>query len=190
LLIASGCKILVYEHVLEKGFMSPMVTYEGHKDHITSLAIAPDGKTALSGSVDKTVHLWNVETGKRIAIFDEDFGGPISALAFSLDRHFIGIGSEDQRVQVRDAMEHNVLFTYQHNGAVNDLDFSYDSQFIASAGDDAVLIYGMDGNLRYPYTKHNGSVSTVKWIPPKAHLGPGQWVISSSGHEVKVWRGR
>ena len=36
---------------------------------MTSVAIAPDGRTALSGSYDKTLKLWDLATGKELRIF-------------------------------------------------------------------------------------------------------------------------
>ena len=38
----------------------------GHKNDVTSVVFSPDGKTICSGSADKTVKLWNTETGKNI----------------------------------------------------------------------------------------------------------------------------
>ena len=36
---------------------------------MTSVAIAPDGRTALSGSEDKTLKLWDLASGKELRIF-------------------------------------------------------------------------------------------------------------------------
>ncbi|WP_421831038.1 WD40 repeat domain-containing protein [Larkinella sp.] len=38
----------------------------GHTSGINDVAIAPNGKYAISGSEDKTVRLWEVETGREI----------------------------------------------------------------------------------------------------------------------------
>ncbi len=37
--------------------------FEGHMADIESVAFSPDGRRILSGSKDRTVRLWNVETG-------------------------------------------------------------------------------------------------------------------------------
>ncbi|MFI4982927.1 MAG: WD40 repeat domain-containing protein, partial [Nevskiales bacterium] len=37
----------------------PRATLEGHRDAVTCLAYAPDGKTLATGSKDGTVRLWD-----------------------------------------------------------------------------------------------------------------------------------
>ena len=38
----------------------------GHSGLVFSVAFSPDGKTVVSGSYDKNIKLWNVETGQEI----------------------------------------------------------------------------------------------------------------------------
>ena len=44
-----------------------IMTLKGHTDTIDSVAFSPDGKLLASGASDKTVKLWNIETGGNIA---------------------------------------------------------------------------------------------------------------------------
>jgi hypothetical protein len=59
-------------------------TFTEHSGYVTSVAFSPDGRTALSGSNDKTLKLWDVATGKELRTFT---GNPdaVSSLAISPD---------------------------------------------------------------------------------------------------------
>jgi hypothetical protein len=58
-------------------------TYDGHADAVRSVAFSPDGRSALSGSNDRTLKLWDVPKGREIRTFAGD--GIITSLAFSPD---------------------------------------------------------------------------------------------------------
>ena len=47
----------------------PLLSFTGHSGWVTSVAIAPDGRTALSGSEDKTLKLWDLASGKELRTF-------------------------------------------------------------------------------------------------------------------------
>ena len=55
------------------GSMSPcrlVHTLEGHTWRVESLAVTPDGARAVSTSPDKTVRLWDLESGRQLASFE------------------------------------------------------------------------------------------------------------------------
>src|SRR5262249_47208103 len=41
-------------------------TFAGHGDQVKALAVSADGKLAFSGSLDRTVRVWNVADGKPV----------------------------------------------------------------------------------------------------------------------------
>ena len=40
-------------------------TLEGHRDRVNSVAFSPDGKTLAAGSLDKSIALWHMPSGKK-----------------------------------------------------------------------------------------------------------------------------
>src|SRR5262249_25680407 len=59
----------------------------GHEDGVWSVAIAPDGKTLVSGGKDRTLRAWDVDSGQSIRII---VATPYEArwVAFSLDAKY------------------------------------------------------------------------------------------------------
>jgi WD40 repeat protein len=40
----------------------------GHSDAVNSAVYSPDGKHIVSGSGDKTVRIWDAQTGKMVSV--------------------------------------------------------------------------------------------------------------------------
>lgn len=73
----------------------------GHDHIVDAVAVSPDGRFILSGSPDRTVRLWNFETGKLIRVF-QGHTFTVSSVAFSPDSRFAVSGSEDHSVRLWD----------------------------------------------------------------------------------------
>ncbi|MDX2263668.1 MAG: WD40 repeat domain-containing protein [Hyphomicrobiales bacterium] len=73
----------------------PIHTLEGHEDVVNAVAVSSDAKTVVSGSEDKTVKLWEVETGKLIRTFAGSTS--VNAVAILPDGKTIVSGSGEYR---------------------------------------------------------------------------------------------
>src|SRR5438067_1867810 len=67
-------------------------TLNGHTDPVSSLAYSPDGKTLASGSGDRSIKLWDVQTGKEQATLKGDTDSARSVV-FSPDSKALASGS-------------------------------------------------------------------------------------------------
>ncbi len=67
---------------------------DGHKDHILSLDLSPDGKMIVSGSADKTAIVWELATGKPKYILN-GHSWKVTSVNFSSDGKYVVTGSSD-----------------------------------------------------------------------------------------------
>ena len=71
-------------------------TMRGHRGIVMTLACSPDGKTVASSSNDRTLRLWNAETGGLRAIHRLDT--IVNAIAFTRDSKNLVLGCDDTTV--------------------------------------------------------------------------------------------
>lgn len=76
-------------------------TLSGHAARVTSVAFAPDGKTLASGSMDETVKLWDVGTGRELSTL-KGHTDPVKSVAFSPDGKTLASGSGDKTAKLWD----------------------------------------------------------------------------------------
>ena len=79
----------------------PPLVLGWHDDEITTLAIAPDGKTLASGSRDAIVKVWDLETRRERATL-RGHSAPILALSFSEDSGSLASADADRNLRVWD----------------------------------------------------------------------------------------
>lgn len=166
---------------------SPLVrTLEGHGDWVNAVAVTADGLTAVSGSDDGTVRVWDLATGKsRTLVWKVD---RVLAVAVTPDGRTAVSGSDKGSVRVWD------LATglsrplkgpggWDLGGPVNSVSVTSDGCTVVSGMDDGtVRVWDMDAKKRRAMQGHSGRVCSV------AVTSDGRTIVSGSeDHAVRVW---
>lgn len=155
----------------------------GHGGPVRALAVAPDGRTAISGSFDSSAIVWALESGRALAVL-RAHDGAINAVAAHRGG-YISAG-EDGRIAFwgLDAGNAAARIIKPHESPVAGLAISLDGARLASASWDRTIAITdiASGALLRRLEGHSDSVNAV------AFMGNGERVVSA-GYDatLRIW---
>ncbi|CEL63465.1 putative WD repeat-containing protein alr3466 OS=Nostoc sp, (strain PCC 7120 / UTEX 2576) GN=alr3466 PE=4 SV=1 [Rhizoctonia solani AG-1 IB] len=116
----------------------------GHSGYIYSAEFSPDGKRLVSGSHDKTVRIWDAQTGNQLVVCgdnDASHSDFVFSVGFSPNGLFVASGSGDRTVCMWDARTGNLILgpLTGHTNSVTCVQFSPDGTHLASCSYDGAI---------------------------------------------------
>ncbi len=158
----------------------------GHSANVTSVAISSDGQI-VSGCEDKTIKLWNLETGKLIRTLNENWG-EVSSLAVSPNGKLLAVGSSktpQNNVKVWNLATGKLVWTLLgHHKPVNVVNISSDGQILAS-GSNKIKIWDLYKGERVSTLWHSCAVNAIAISSSSKVL-----VSGTSDHKIRLWNPR
>jgi WD40 repeat protein len=168
----------------------------GHSAMIRDVMFTPDGKSLISVSNDKTIHLWDVETGDLIKTIRGQIGdgseGKLYAGALAPDGKTLAVGGYPSAWGIR-------LFNIQsseqigllkgHSNTIYTLAFSSDGKWLASgSGDNTVRVWDVSSQKEIAKLKgHTDGIYGVVFSPD------GKKLISVANDDIGIlwnWRNK
>jgi WD40 repeat protein/GTPase SAR1 family protein len=119
--------------------LEPCQTLRGHQNRILAIAFSPDGHTLASGSLDRTIKLWNPETYQcRLTL--QGHQSWIWDIAFHPSSKTLASASYDRTVKLWDLKTGHCTHTLEgHVGSALSVAFSPNGQWLASGGYEQML---------------------------------------------------
>ena len=159
-------------------------TLKGYTETVYSVSYSPDRKNIVSGSGDRTIKIWDANTGKCLKTL-EGHECAVYSISYSPDGKNIVSGSADKTIKIWEANTGKCLKTlWGHKDYVSSVSYSPDGNYIVSGSwDNTIKIWDANtGECLKTLKGHSYSVHSVSYSPD------GKRIISgSSDKTIKIW---
>lgn len=182
-----GRQAAILEWIAVRNRINPSI---GHTNSITSVAFSLDGRRVFSGSKDKTIRIWDVESGEVIGLPLRGHAASVTCLAVSPEGKRLISASRDKKVRMWDAETgaHIGLQPSGHDAPVTSIAFSPDGTRFVTGSEESKILLCDASTLQIigaPLYGHRDSVNSV------AFSSDGNMIASgSSDRTVRMWDAR
>ncbi len=160
-------------------------TLLGHEDLFCGITWSADGQSIASASRDRTIRLWNAESGEEESIFtNKGRSGTITSVSWSVDGRELIAGTTTKNLRSWDRKTGKPTSLQGHSASINSVAFSPNGRMRASGSSDKTirLCNASDGKLRSTLKEHAGEILCLAWSPNSQVLASG-----SSDKAIKLW---
>jgi hypothetical protein len=165
----------------EPGGCKPVRDLVETQDVVFSVAFSPDNKKIATAGADRTIRIFEVETGKLLSQI-EDHADWIFAVAWSADGKRLASASRDKTAKVFDVVKKESLVTFPaHAQPVYTVSFTPDGKGIATGGEDnRIRVWNPDndGKAVRDISGFGGTVFKLRYSPD------GKSLVACSGDKA------
>ena len=161
---------------------------DAHTGTVRCIAYSPDSKLLATGGDDQTVVIWDVATGKQMAVLEahaDAVNGVVFAAQPDGSSHRLATASNDGTVKMWEVSTGRLIAELKgHEGAVRSVDVSHDGRVLATAGDDQTvrLWDARRGQSLAVLNGHTGAIDVARFSPDGTKLA-----TASEDHTVRMW---
>src|SRR5712675_1856739 len=161
--------------------------FHGHSSGVISVAFSRDGSRIVSGSWDKTIRLWDAETGDPIGKPLEGHSSRVESVAFSPDGSRIVSGSSDNTIRLWDAETGDPIVKplEGHSSSVESVAFSPDGcRIVSGSSDNTIRLWDAETGdaIGKPLEGHSSGVNSVAFSPDGSRI-----VSGSEDNAIRLW---
>ena len=166
---------------------APPLQWIGHSRTVSSLSCSPNGHHIVTGSYDKTLRIWDIETGATVGNPLLGHTGELKGVAYSPDGRYIVSASDDMTIRIWDAETGAQLGTplEGHTGYVSSVAYSPNGQHIISGSEDETIRIWDAGTgvaIGTPLIGHTGPVLSLAYSPNGQHI-----ISGSEDRTIRIW---
>jgi WD40 repeat protein len=166
----------------------PRQKFEGHTSFVLGVLHLRDGQRIMTCSVDGSLRVWDMESGKQIGEDWRDQGATMNTIALSPDGKKVLSGSGDGTVRLWKIDTAKVIAKWTgHTADVRSLCWNVDGRRVVCGANDGIRVWDAETGETILGPLEFGGVNAVVYSPDETMIAAGGSNDSEDIGSIKIW---